>query len=155
MSISIFNDNSLSDFKRNIENGIYALGSSENNKQLIKGEKVMLYNNTTKKIFGIGIVASPPTEKTLIDKRPLYREDKYNKYEICLRDIHMFREGEELDYTEILLLLKLPSNARTYMTHFQHLMKSGIKKFNIWDIEKEEKQEKIKLLSLWMSRFIR
>ena len=152
MSISLFNSNTLIEFKKNIELGIMILGSAEKNKQLVKDEKVMIYNMTTKKVVGIAIVASPPVQMTLIDRYELYSENKYNKYEIPLINVHIFRE--ELNYTEVLLILGLTPKTKNSMNNYQHFSKGGIRKFNFWGLEKEEKEEKINLLSLWMNSFL-
>jgi len=144
VSITFFDEKTLIEFYRNIKNGIYALGSAEFNKQLRKNSLVMLYNKSTSKVVGVVKVAAPPVIRALIDSRPLYSDSKYNKYEISLSDVSMFRE--EMSYTEVLFSLGLPADTKTYMTHYQHLNKGGIRKFDIWGLEEEEKNKKIKML---------
>jgi hypothetical protein len=146
MSISYFDDKTIQEFKENLKRGISALGSPEKNKQLLKGEPILLYNIKTNKIAGVAKVAAPPVKRTLLDGRDLYSEDKFNKYEISLISVHMFRE--ELDYTEILIMCGLKNDAITNMTHFQHLSKGGIRKFNVWGVDMEQKKEILKRLHI-------
>jgi len=144
VSIAFFDEKTFIEFDRNIKNGIYALGSAECNKQLKKSSLVMLYNKSTCKLVGVGKVAAPPLIRELIDSRPLYSDSKYNKYEISLSDVSMFRE--QMSYTEVLFSMGLPADTKTSMTHYQHLTKGGIRKFDIWGLEEEEKNKKIKML---------
>ena len=144
MSISYFDDKTMTEFKENLKRGISALGSSEKNKQLVKGEPILLYNIKTNKISGVANVAAPPIKRTLLDGRELYSEDRFNKYEISLSSVRMFHE--ELDYTEILIMCGLKTDAITNMTQYQHLAKGGIRKFNVWNVDMEQKKEILKRL---------
>jgi hypothetical protein len=130
MSISYFNINSEDDFKIGYDAGLRQLSSSENNKQIKENEPILLVNKQTKKVFGVAKANGPPVRVSLIDNRHVYRDERFNTYEIPLKSMFIF--PRHLDYSDVQSYIGIDKDIRSSLTHYQHLSKGGIRKFKIY-----------------------
>lgn len=136
MSISYFDIKSEEDFMRAYNNGLRQLSSAQNNKHLKENELILMVNKETKKVFGLAKVNGSPVKASLIDNRHVYREERYNKYEIPLKSVFIFQRY--LDYSDVKSIIGIDHGIKTSLTNYQHLSKGGIKKFRVYSFVSDE-----------------
>ena len=145
--MSLFNSQSRKELMDALEQGINQLSSSVKNRNIKKGEQIILFDNEAKEIFGATTALGPPILANMMDARNIYSNPSFNKYEIPCSPVYIF--PIPLKYSEAQELLGIERDIKNSFEHFQHLSQGGIRKFNVWS--SPEKKESIeKRLLFWM-----
>lgn len=142
--ISYFNNETETDFKKSIEKGINILGNNRKIKMITNGTQLLLVNKQTNSVIGVAISCGPCITPHIMDQRNVYNDDRYNKYEIPLKRIFMFKNV--LTIESFITLFQIP-NVRTNVTNSQF----GMNKIYI---KCDNESEIIKKISEWMYTYI-
>ena len=142
--ISYSNNETETDFKKSIEKGINILGNNRKIKMITNGTQLLLVNKQTHSVIGVAISCGPCITPHLMDQRNVYNDNKYNKYEIPLKRIFMFKNV--LTIESFITLFQIP-NVRTNVTNSQF----GMNKIYI---KCDNESEIIKKISEWMYTYI-
>jgi len=142
--ISYFNNETETDFKKSLEKGVNILGNNKKIKMITNGTQLLLVNKQTNSAIGVAISCGECITPHLMDQRNVYNDDKYNKYEIPLKRIFMFKNS--LPIKALIDMFQIP-NVRSNITNSQF----GMNKIYI---KCENEAEIIKNISEWMYTYI-
>jgi hypothetical protein len=144
IAISYFNNETETDFKKSLEKGINILGNNKKIKMITNGTQLLLVNKQTNSVIGVAISCGECITPHLMDQRNVYNDNKYNKYEIPLKRIFMFKNP--LPIKALIDMFQIP-NVRSNITNSQF----GMNKIYI---KCENEAEIIKNISEWMYTYI-
>ena len=146
--MSWFNNESKTDF-RNSDTTTFG---HENCCRTIKmGDYVILSNKDTKTIFAVARVAGPCYKPNPGTARNIYREPKYNKWEMPIENIVFLRNPVSLDY-----LRKWIGGENAYRTNIYKPFRNGFQQafINSRNISETEKAEILHHLDTFVRMFI-
>ena len=152
MSIAYFNNESEEDFMKGYNDGVKQLSSAVKNKQLIEDECIIMINTERKKIFAVGKANNKPIEVTLFENRSVYRKNKYNKFEVTLKYVHLFKEP--IDYKTVKTYIGIDLGVKSSIDNYQHLSQGGIRKFGVWSVTVEKKEAIMNNLVRWIETYL-
>ena len=98
--LSVFTDETELEWRRAVSNGNFLCGREIMNNAIRAGHKVVMVNTDRKQIFGIAKVSGACFKPLLIDTLNIYKNPKYNQYEIPIHNPFLFIRP--LSYAEFL-----------------------------------------------------
>ena len=145
--VSLFDDTSEREFIISIQSNVKCLGSDKKRNMINYDSKFVLINKKSNKVFAVARSSGSCIKPLLTESRHVYSNNKYNTYEIPLRDVFIFKKP--LDISTLKSMLTIPANnISNNISHLGHL------NFTRVFIKDEREIEILKILDAWILTYI-
>lgn len=146
--MSWFNNESETDFRNS---DMTTFGHDNCSRTIKAGDRVILSNKETKMVFAVARVSGPCYRPSPENARNIYREQKYNKWEMPIEKIRFLRNPVSLDY-----LRKWVHGENAYRTNIYKPFRNGFQQAFVSsrNISETEKAEILYHLDIFIRMFI-